>query len=206
MSKKLELKGKVFGRFTVISESGKNKQCFITWLCRCECGNKKIVAGYSLKRGRSQSCGCLRDERTRKGSTTHGLTNHTLYHTWLGMRKRCNNKNNIGYPLYGGRGITVCKRWDDFELFLSDMGNKPFGTSLDRIDNNKGYNPKNCKWSTITEQQRNTSTNRMITYKGKTLCIAEWAEKLGIKYSVFYNRLRKNNDIKKALININKNK
>lgn len=124
------------------------------------------------------------------GNTTHGMGHSTENRTWSMMRNRCLNPKSDQYLLYGGRGITICKRWDKFENFIKDMGFKPSSKhSLDRINTNGNYSKKNCRWATQKEQCRNKRTNKMVTYKGKTLCLMDWAEKTGVPYKVLWNRL-----------------
>ena len=113
----------------------------------------------------------------------------STYYSWEKMRERCRNQNHKDYHHYGGRGIKVCRRWDSFTAFLSDMGKRPPGTSIDRIDNSGDYTPENCRWATRSEQMRNSRRNRMLTYRGETLCIAEWTERLGFKKSTLRRRL-----------------
>lgn len=117
---------------------------------------------------------------------THGACaggkNSPMYALWSHMKDRCLNENNTRYKSYGGRGITVCERWMDFQNFLSDMGERPEGMTLDRIDNDKGYSPDNCRWATNKQQQRNKTNNKLITYKGETKTLADWADDLGLDY------------------------
>lgn len=129
----------------------------------------------------------------------HGLSRTIEYRTWARIFERCNNKRNKLYPRYGGRGIKICKRWNDFRTFIEDMGNKPGPEySIDRINNNGDYKPSNCRWATKKEQSRNTRTNRKITYKGETRVLTEWAEVLGMTKSMLFRRLKKNKTIKEA--------
>ena len=131
------------------------------FLCRCDCGNESIVPLYSLKNGGTKSCGCLNSEVQSKFmikySTKHGKSKSPEYKVWKGMKNRCNNPRATGYENYGGRGIKVCKRWDDsFENFIKDMGERPNENyQIDRIDNDKGYAPNNCKWVTPSENSLN---------------------------------------------------
>lgn len=113
----------------------------------------------------------------------------TEYNCWANLRRRCDNPNNPRYSSYGGRGITYAEEWKQFKNFLADMGECPEGMSLDRIDNNGSYCKENCRWANRRQQQRNRRSNRLITYKGKTQSVVEWAEELGVKVSALRNRL-----------------
>lgn len=121
------------------------------------------------------------------------------YKAWLDLRYRCNNKNSSRYSKYGGRGISVCDRWEVFENFLEDMGERPDGMSIDRIDNDKGYSPENCKWSTSSEQACNRSSNTIISFNGISMTSAEWNRHLGGNDSLVYHRLKRGWSIEKAL-------
>lgn len=121
----------------------------------------------------------------------HGLVNTKSYKIWSNMKDRCFNKNNSQYKNYGDRGISVCAEWMDFKNFFADMGEKPNGMSIERLDNNAGYSKKNCKWASAKEQSRNRRANTFITYKNKTKCIAEWAEITGINCQVIRIRFLK---------------
>lgn len=165
MSKFIDLTGQVFGRWTIIGRhSVKPFRCgtaTINWACRCECGTEKVVQGSNLRSGHSRSCGCLLIDTV----TTHGATNGGKptpeYAIWMGMRGRCRVISSGGYKHYGARGILVCDRWNDFENFLADMGKRPSSKhSVERIDNNGNYEPRNCRWATNTEQQLNKRTTR----------------------------------------------
>lgn len=120
----------------------------------------------------------------------HGMRGTRAYKAWVNMRNRCFSKSLREYPLYGGRGITVCARWDSFLNFFTDMGEQPEGLTLERIDNNGNYEPSNCKWATRAEQGRNTRSTRFITLNGKTLCLADWAVELGVRENLLVQRLR----------------
>ena len=137
----------------------------------------------------------------RKGrQPTHGMRYTTIYRVWSHMKGRCNNPNDSHYKWYGGKGISVCDRWKTFPEFYEDMGDVPKGMTLDRIDNNKGYSPDNCKWSTRLEQARNKSNSLVYTVKGKTMRLKEWAEFLETDYLTLYQRIKKLNwSIEKAL-------
>jgi hypothetical protein len=152
MSAPIDITGHRFGRLVAISHIS-----FQGWLCRCDCGNETIVQGPNLRNGNSKSCGCLRVELAISRATKHGHAKKTAtYSSWQAMIKRCTNPNTWSWKHYGGRGITVCDRWRySFENFLADMGEKPEGLTLDRINNELGYSPENCRWATPAEQFRN---------------------------------------------------
>ena len=193
MSKKItDIAGQKFERWTVL-KFDKIVGSHSYWICKCDCGNIKSVRKNCLIRGETKSCGCLNREITKKRLTTHGMYYTKTYNSWLRMIQRCNNPNISNYKNYGGRGITVCKRWLKFENFYADMGNKPERFSLDRIDNNKGYYKENCRWVTQKEQCRNRRNNVNITYKKKTKLLLIWSEELGINYNVLWQRIKKYN-------------
>lgn len=122
-------------------------------------------------------------------SMKHGLAKTPTHIVWMGMNARCNRKKHLYYPNYGGRGIKICERWKDFSLFLTDMGVRPEGLSLDRIDSNGPYSKENCRWASRTEQNRNSSQNRNINFQGRTQCLAAWCAELNLKYTTVYMRL-----------------
>lgn len=183
-----DISGLTFGRLTAIACVSKNKGGLNQWLCICLCGTETVTTQKNLANGGTQSCGCIYDELFRKNfiehdTATHGLSKTPEYKTWKGMRYRCINPNEPNYKYYGGRGISVCKRWQTFENFISDMGKRPTPKhTIDRINNMGNYTPKNCKWSTHAEQMRNTRANRMFTHEGKTMCAKDWSDHLGLSY------------------------
>lgn len=183
--------GQEFTRLTVTSyhSSSSDGKCRVWWNCLCVCGRTVVVRADGLLSGNHQSCGCLHRERAGSARRRHGRYNTKIYKIWTAMLQRCENPADRGYKNYGGRGITVDERWHSFEHFYEDMGDRPDGMSLERIDNNKGYAKNNCKWATKIEQMQNLRKNRMITYKGITLCVAEWERKMGYKPSVIAGRL-----------------
>ncbi|MDR6555431.1 AP2 domain-containing protein [Paenibacillus qinlingensis] len=163
----IDLTGMTFGRLTVIKLTDKRS----TWLCKCICGEEKYILGNNLRRGLTKSCGCLRKENSSELHVTHGKTKikrSSEYNTWTNMIQRCTNPKYTSYIDYGGRGITVCKRWEDFETFFEDMGKKPTSNhSLDRTNVDGNYEPNNCKWATLEEQARNKRFIRNKTgYRG----------------------------------------
>ena len=158
MGKLIDLTGRVFDRLTVLRRNGSNNQNGAKWECLCICGNKKTVNSSTLKQGTTKSCGCFAREKSIERFTTHGMSRRARqYGCWDSMKVRCTNPNNNAYKYYGGRGIKVCDRWlNSFENFWEDMkeGYRD-DLTLDRIDNDGNYEPRNCKWSTRLEQIHN---------------------------------------------------
>lgn len=185
--------GERFGRLVVIGRSpNRAGETNAIWLCRCDCGNESEVRSGSLKNGGTQSCGCLCRDRVIAAKTTHRMTKSREYRCWRGIKQRCNNPNDRGYKNYGGRGIRVCGRWNEsFERFFEDMGEAPEGMSLDRIDNNGDYSPKNCRWATPETQHRNRRNNHVLTARGKSMIIWDWHKETGANRSTILSRLRR---------------
>ena len=194
MAKFLDLTGKRFGKLTVVKR-GQTKSNHVRWECACDCGNTTESRVDALRNGTAKSCGCLHNEEMRLRLKKHGHSTREkrtrTYQSWNMMMDRCNNTKNPSYKHYGERGIRVCERWHEYENFLKDMGERPAALSLERIDNSISYQPDNCCWATATAQLRNTRRNRLIEFKGKTLCLAEWAEILGVKYTTLRDRLKR---------------
>lgn len=155
MTKPLSLIGLKFSKLEVIERSTNTKQGMTRWKCLCDCGKYAVVKGTSLVKLKTKSCGCLSVENASTINKTHGLTGTPEHQSWRGMKERCNNPKNSHYELYGARGISYPDAWNDFSVFLEDMGNRPEGTQLDRIDVNLSYSKDNCKWSDLTQQAFN---------------------------------------------------
>lgn len=187
-----EIVGKTFSRLSVRSKLDENPVSSSRYLCDCECGLACIVAGSDLWSRRVQSCGCLVSDSNKIRCTTHGLTRRSEYSVWRGMIRRCYDVDFKSYCKYGGIGIIVCKRWlESAKAFIDDMGPRPSMLhSIDRFPNQSGnYEPGNCRWATIKEQNRNRKSNRLITIGDETRCIAEWSELTGIKAGTLWNRI-----------------
>ena len=179
---KYNLVGKKFNRLTVVCFSHMKSNSY--WKVKCDCGNELTVADNDLKRGRTKSCGCLLLEKVSK----HNMCGTPTYNSWANMIQRTTNVNHINYKEYMGRGIDVCNKWLTFEGFYEDMGTKPPNTSIDRVDNDKGYYKENCKWSTMLEQSNNKRSNVNITYKGKTQTLTQCSKELGINRGTLNSR------------------
>jgi hypothetical protein len=189
MKKIIDLTGQRFERLIVMQRDGVSKSGQAMWLCKCDCGNTKRIAGYHLKAGHTRSCGCLWQETIISKITIHNMHKTSTYNTWKALRQRCYNKKNPSFRLYGGRGITICKRWEKFENFYADMGEKPKGMTLDRRNNSKGYSKSNCWWATYRTQANNKRCNCILTFRGRAQTIAEWGYEMGINYNTLWNRL-----------------
>ena len=157
------------------------------WQCRCDCGNGVVVSGHALSKGTTRSCGCLVKEKPIK----HGKATSRIYRVWWMMRQRCENPNFTSYASYGGRGISVCDQWRKFENFYADMGEPEPGMTLERIDNDRGYEPGNVRWASRLEQAQNTRTNVLHAFLGQTLTLAEWVRVSGLGKAAIVRRYQK---------------
>ena len=165
--------------------------------CECDCspGVTKLVCGSQLRRGIVSSCGCLRKERAREAAFRHGhrrstgRSNSPTYDSWMSMRQRCENPRCSAFKYYGARGIRVCRRWKKFENFLADMGERTAGTTIERKNNERGYSPGNCVWAVERVQARNRRNNHYVNYLGKRICIAELAERIGVRAGTLVARI-----------------
>lgn len=188
-TKKVNIVGKKFGKLLIESEVElRNKNGHILYLCLCDCGNKKEILGASIRQGLTKSCGCEHISAIKK----HGMDGTPIYKTWVGMRNRCNNPKNRAYPEYGGRGIKVCDRWNNsFTDFFLDMGNKPDGHSIDRINVNGNYEPENCRWATSKQQQDNRRNSVCVIVDGIRYAPSDYAKLIGLTVSGANKRMRR---------------
>lgn len=184
-----DLTGQRFGRLVAVEYSGQNAQRNGLWLCRCDCGTSRQYPSTSLTNGHTRSCGCMAHEETSARFRVHGKAKTPTWQCWSNMRRRCTDATQPMYHLYGGRGISVCLRWSKFQNFLADMGVRPPGTSIDRLDNNGNYEPSNCRWATAVQQANNKRNNRLVTVNGRTQTIAQWSSEIGIGASTLCARL-----------------
>lgn len=186
----IDMTGQTYGRLTVLRMAA-SKDGRAMWECVCTCGRHTITSGYALRSGMAKSCTCLQKDKARARLKTHGMSDTNLYHTWVNMRKRCESKSSQDYQHYGGRGISVCTEWHDPIVFISwalSSGYKN-GLTIDRIDNDGNYCPSNCRWVNRKMQARNTRRNNLLTYKGETHCVMEWACITGIPESTIRCRV-----------------
>lgn len=187
----LNLVNQKFGKLQVLKKALKRNNK-TRWLCQCACGKTCEVTTSQLRSGKTRSCGCLRREKAAS-TCTHGHarrdSNTRSYRIWRSLFKRCYKSSSPYFGRYGGRGIEVDPRWFTFKGFYTDMGDCPEGLSLERLNNDRNYWKGNCVWATKITQARNTSTNKMITWQGRTLCVAEWAEVYKITQSLLWQRI-----------------
>lgn len=188
-----ELAGHRFGRLVVIRQVAKSiNHRGRKWECLCDCGKTKTVFTTYLTSGGAKSCGCLQVAAHQERFTSHGQTGTQVHRAWVRIRQRCANPKHQNWADYGGRGILVCDRWlNSFQAFLEDMGHPPPGATIDRIDNNGPYAPENCRWATRKEQCRNLRSNVLLTFRGDTKTLAEWAEVLEMNSATISSRIKK---------------
>lgn len=193
-------KGDRFGRWLVLervpSVAASRSARF---LCACDCGTHRELNASVLVSKRSTSCGCYAKEIQPFMNRHHGMRNSPTYVSWKGMLQRCNNQNDPSYARYGGRGVTVCERWSSFENFWADMGTRPTGETIDRINPHGNYDPENCKWSTPREQQNNRRINHMIDVDGSKKTVTQVCRERGLNFNTVLSRLRRGMPVELAL-------
>jgi len=193
----VDISGRRYGRLVAIERLGFRKGEAL-WKCLCDCGTSRIVPLRCLRGGISSSCGCHRRDRMKALAFRHGETGTPTHRSWSSMKQRCTNPAVISWKYYGAKGIRVCNRWNVFANFLADMGERPPGTSLERLDNTRDYCPENCVWATPQQQCRNKRTNRLVTYDGQTKPLAQWADEVGINRKALAARLKRGWTLEKA--------
>ena len=195
MGKFIDRTGMKYGRLTVV-ERAENRGNRTKCMCACECGGVAIVTGHELAAGHTGSCGCIKKERTANLNKTHGMSGTSTYYSWQAMNRRCSDTGFDGYSRYGGVGISVCERWKSFDAFLQDMGEKPRGASIDRIDPLRGYSPDNCRWATHYEQG-DTKVKSPI-WRGARRSVASIAREIGVPRTSLNKAFLRVGDIEKA--------
>lgn len=192
-SRRINIIGKQFGKLTVIKQV-EHASKDLYYLCKCECGNEKIIRGSHLTSGKILSCGCWQKQRISETHKKHGMCNTRLYEIYKGMLKRCYNTTSEAYKNYGARGIVICDEWkNDFKVFYDWATSNGYKDNLtiDRINNDGNYEPSNCRWVTKLIQSRNTRRNHYVTYNNETHCLSEWSEILGISYKKLLRRFNR---------------
>ncbi|WP_105144532.1 hypothetical protein [Streptococcus suis] len=190
-----DLTNQRFGSLIVIARNSENtKSGNARWDCICDCGNIAIVIGSKLRKGITKSCGCA-----RKNDTAQGFSGTRLYRIWRGMHKRCYNAKNDNYKWYGGRGIKICDEWHTFITFREWALSNGYRDDLtiDRINPEQNYCPRNCRWEKVKKQANNRRSNRYVCYRGTKYTIAEFADFLNVSYWTVTNQLKLGWDIEK---------
>ena len=183
MPAKIDLTGQRFARLVVLSQ--KEWAIRSSWVCKCDCGNETVVFTSHLSSGHTTSCGCARNDAIRKANRTHGLSSSGAYKSWSEAKYRCTNPDSWAWEDYGGRGIAMHPLWaDSFEAFYEELGPRPDGCELDRIEVNGNYEPGNCRWLHYSLQNRNKRSNVRLS-DGR--CLIEVAEDMGVEYHSFYH-------------------
>ena len=195
-----DITGNTFGQWKALEYAGTNAKQTRMWRCICSCGTERLVKGIDLRHGRTKKC--IRC-RNRSNPTKHGHTSNKqwsgAFRSWLAMRARCEKPTDVNYRNYGGRGIRVCERWQSFEAFVEDMGDRPKGRTIDRMDVNGDYEPSNCRWATRLEQGFGRRDNQWLTHDGRTQRLIDWARELGLLPSSLCCRIRRGWPLEKAL-------
>jgi hypothetical protein len=197
----IDLAGCRFGRLIALRRAA-NKGRATMWECRCDCGGHVIVWAGALRKGESKSCGCLARDVSRENGRArlrHGYSRTPTHRSWLSMLARCECVTHHAYARYGGRGIKVCDSWHVFEHFLADMGERPAGLTLDRRDNNGGYDAANCYWATRQEQSNNKRDNLKVLIDGREQTVTQWAREMGLSVLTVRGRISRGWSLRRAL-------
>jgi len=194
MTRRIDVVGQRFGRLVVLADAPipfhvrtRNRRVRV----RCDCGNERVTCLGNIKAGIARSCGCAGIEKLVARSKTHGGTvgrkTARWYVSWAQMLQRCTNQNHKDWADYGGRGITVCVRWLNAAQFFADMGERPAGYTIERLDNSRGYEPGNCVWTTRHDQSRNRRQNINVVFQGRSMCLADACEAAELGYMHTYD-------------------
>lgn len=200
----IDLTGERYGRLTVLTRATHTSHKRVCWLCCCDCGKATVVSGNDLRTGHTQSCGCYKIDTAKEKGTVHGDNRKghraRLYTVWSGMMDRCYRPKNQKYDLYGGRGITVCTEWHDYETFRAWalLNGYRDDLTIDRKDNDGNYCPENCRWATDVEQSNNRRNNHLVTYDGETHTMAEWARIKGMSWATLQHRIYRGWSLERA--------
>jgi hypothetical protein len=200
-----DLSGQKFNRLAIVEFDHYKGDHVAYYRCRCDCGVEKVIKGADVKRGVVKSCGCYNREMTRlrKPGLKHGYAHkERLYEVWKNMKRRCYAPNNERFQFYGGKGVIVCDEWkEDYAAFRKWAHKNGYaqGLTIDRIDNDGNYEPSNCRWATAKVQENNMSRNHILTYRGESLTIAEWADRLGVTYSTINHRVQRGWDMERLI-------
>lgn len=200
--KVIDMTGQRFGKLTVLTRAENSNSGKARWLCRCDCGTETIVSRDNLIHGRHISCGCVRKQQVGRLNLRHGASKTRLYSIYTNMITRTENPRATAFHRYGGRGIKVCAEWrNSFEMFRAWALANGYADNLeiDRIDNDKGYSPENCRWVSHKANGRNRHSGKPICYKGESLLAVEWAERTGIPAKCIRRRLSDGWSVEKAL-------
>ena len=200
--------GMRFNRLLVIADGGRCAKQNILWRCLCDCGGTAKALAYDLRAGKVKSCGCLVREGCHRthGQGGAGSRRNPTYSIWAAMMQRCSNPNDKNWMSYGGRGITVCNAWRVFEAFYADMGNKPVGLTLDRRNNNEGYNKRNCRWVPTKTQNRNKRSNVWVDIEGTSKVLQDWCDTLNISRQGVYYWTKKGLSYAEAITRVSRKK
>lgn len=184
-----DLTGQHFGRLTVVSRTENTAAGKARWNVLCACGTAKVCTAADLRRGSARSCGCLQREGAAARQTSHGMSAHPAYAVWASMKRRCNDPAHPAWANYGGRGIQVCNAWDSFPQFWADMRSTyASGLTLDRVDNDAGYCPSNCRWATNTVQNNNRRGTLVLNTPVGPMTVSEAAQRYGLSRSTLHYR------------------